>query len=214
MIGKVSRQQSLFRNRLGLAIAFVAVVLAVYSPCPIKLAVVFGYGGGGGVIIYPQIFSKTITAFSIPGQINEAIIDQNARTIILTMPYGTDLSSLVPVIAITGTSVNPDSGTANDFSVVRTYTVTAADGSTQNYAVTVNVVPATPPATHIPDQSSAARVTDIIRDGKIDILDFNALMVDWGRNGQNERADVNYDGSVDILDFNLVMVYWGQTQIR
>jgi hypothetical protein len=198
------------QNSFSVIAVFAILVFVFYSPFPMTIAVVFGYGGGGGTNYFPSP-SKTITAFSITGQIGQTIIDQNAKTIVLTMPYGTDVASLAPTIAIAGISVSPDSGAANDFTASRTYTVTAADGSTQDYAVTVNVAPA---ANQVPAKTGdAGRATDIIRDGKIDLLDFNALMVDWGRSGPKERADVNYDGVVDLLDFNLVMVYWGQEGI-
>lgn len=56
--------------------------------------------------------------------------------------------------------------------------------------------------------------TDIVRDGKIDVLDFNSLMVNWGRNNLNNRADVNQDRIVDIFDFNLLMIHWGKIEPR
>jgi hypothetical protein len=37
-------------------------------------------------------------------------IDQGAKTIALTVPYGTSVTALVPTITITGASVSPDSG--------------------------------------------------------------------------------------------------------
>jgi hypothetical protein len=54
---------------------------------------------------------------------------------------------------------------------------------------------------------------DLKRDGIIDIIDFNTLMVHWNRKGQNDIADPNQDGVVDIRDFNLVMVHWGKREI-
>lgn len=56
--------------------------------------------------------------------------------------------------------------------------------------------------------------TDIVRDGIIDIFDFNDLMVNWGRTGSNIAADTNQDSVVDIFDFNAVMVYWGQVEFK
>jgi len=49
---------------------------------------------------------------------------------------------------------------------------------------------------------------DTNRDGKVDIMDFNTLMVNWGETGAGNIADFNGDGKVDILDFNLLMVNW------
>ncbi|MFA5128313.1 MAG: hypothetical protein WC457_04985 [Patescibacteria group bacterium] len=51
---------------------------------------------------------------------------------------------------------------------------------------------------------------DIIRDGVIDILDFNILMVHWNWKNLDDPADINEDGEVSLYDFNLLMVYWGQ----
>src|SRR5206468_8785993 len=57
----------------------------------------------------------------------------------LTLPYATDPTSLTPTIAITGVSVNPASGTPEDFSGPVLYTVTAQDGSTKVYTVYVTI---------------------------------------------------------------------------
>src|SRR3989344_7253425 len=66
-----------------------------------------------------------------------------------------------------------------------------------------------------PVRSAQARLIDIQRDGIIDILDFNAMMVGWGLSPNLAAvgsvlnvADMNRDGSVDIIDFNTLMVYW------
>jgi len=66
--------------------------------------------------------------------------------------------------------------------------------------------------------TAQAKLVDIQRDGTVNILDFNAIMVNWGST-QNlaavgalfNPADMNKDGSVDIFDFNTLMVYWGTT---
>lgn len=48
---------------------------------------------------------------------------------------------------------------------------------------------------------------DITKDGKVDILDFNVLIVNWGGTSSTS-ADLNSDGRVDIIDFNMLMVAW------
>ncbi len=85
--------------------------------------------------------SKAITAFNfkgltpnVTGTVNEA-----SKTIALTVPYGTYVTSLVPTITHTGASVSPNTGVAQNFTNPVTYTVTAADSSTQQYTVTVTV---------------------------------------------------------------------------
>lgn len=59
---------------------------------------------------------------------------------------------------------------------------------------------------------NTVRRTDIVSDGVINILDFNSLMVNWGRTNSGNRADTNLDGIVDILDFNSLMVNWGKKE--
>lgn len=56
--------------------------------------------------------------------------------------------------------------------------------------------------------SAEAQRVDANKDGKIDILDFNMLMIHWGETGTGNIADFNGDGIVNILDFNLLMVNW------
>uniref|UniRef100_UPI000B9160FF DUF5018 domain-containing protein n=1 Tax=Methanolobus psychrotolerans TaxID=1874706 RepID=UPI000B9160FF len=85
--------------------------------------------------------AKSITGFSftdpaVTGEINEA-----ARTVSITVPYGTDVTSLIPAIVHTGASITPGSGVAQDFTNPIIYTVTAEDGTTRSYTVTVSVLP-------------------------------------------------------------------------
>lgn len=79
--------------------------------------------------------AKAITAFTIDGKSGTIGTD----TISLSLPYGYDKTNLTPEITITGVSVSPASGVAKDFTNPVTYTVTAEDGSTQAYTVTVSV---------------------------------------------------------------------------
>ncbi len=82
---------------------------------------------------------KTITSF---------VIDDVAGTITgfdiaITLPSGTDVTALSPNVVHTGVSLSPESGTSQDFSTPRAYTVTAQDGSTRGYLVTVTLEAAT-----------------------------------------------------------------------
>ncbi|MDR1970801.1 MAG: hypothetical protein LBQ46_02655 [Treponema sp.] len=63
------------------------------------------------------------------------IIDQAAHTVAVTVPYGTSAAGLVPTINHTGLSISPAPGAA----WAPLYTITAPDGSTQAYTVTVTV---------------------------------------------------------------------------
>ncbi len=53
--------------------------------------------------------------------------------------------------------------------------------------------------------SFAFKPADFNKDGKVDILDFNYLMVHWGSSNPG-AADLDSDGDVDIFDFNLLMI--------
>jgi hypothetical protein len=79
--------------------------------------------------------TKDITSFVING-VTGAISGSN---ITLTMPVGTDATSLSPAIVHTGASISPASGVPQNFSGPVVYTVTAADSSTKQYTVTVSV---------------------------------------------------------------------------
>jgi len=83
--------------------------------------------------------SNSINSFTLSGlnpSVN-GVIDNNAYTVNLTVPNGTDLTNLVPTITVSdNATIYPASGTAEDFTNPVTYTVTAQDGLTQNYIVT------------------------------------------------------------------------------
>jgi hypothetical protein len=94
--------------------------------------------------------SKAITSFGFTKAKNAALSANitgriEGSGISVTVPNGTAVSSLVATFATTGASVSVGSiaqtsgSTSNDFSMPKTYTVTGADGSTRDYAVTVAV---------------------------------------------------------------------------
>jgi hypothetical protein len=94
--------------------------------------------------------TKAITAFNFNGLTPAVIgsVNETDKTIALAVPYGTAVTALVPTITQTGSSISPASGVAQDFTTPATYTVTAANASTQAYlvTVTVGVAPAATPA--------------------------------------------------------------------
>ncbi|MDL2262699.1 DUF5018 domain-containing protein, partial [Bacteroidales bacterium OttesenSCG-928-I21] len=93
--------------------------------------------------IVPPSTAKDILSFSVTNQVGESIIDDDAHTVIFTMPYGTDVSSLRPIITVSEhATIFPLSNTARDFTAPVEYTVTAQDASTQAWTVTVEVAPA------------------------------------------------------------------------
>lgn len=202
-------------------IAFVTIVFpnVVFHP-----TIVFGYGGGsnggssGSVpqsesISAPLSSNKSITSFEIPGQVSSTTIDTSNFVIEITLPYGTDVTALSPRIVFDGVNLAPLSGEVLDFTRARSYTVTAEDASTRIYTVIVDIAPRKP----VEDPMSiwfqqTVEFTDMVRDGEIDILDFNTLMVHWNDTSEINPADVNHDQSIDVFDFNLLMVHWGKIE--
>jgi len=62
--------------------------------------------------------------------------------IIVTVPYGTDVTSLVPEITILGARVSPNTLVSNDFTNEVLYSCYSSDGTVKEYTVTVNVASA------------------------------------------------------------------------
>ena len=96
--------------------------------------------------------AKEITAYGFLAADNAGLSADVAATITgttiaATVPFGTDVTNLVATFATTGASVAVDTtqqvsgATANDFTNPVIYVVTAADGSTRSYTVTVTVAP-------------------------------------------------------------------------
>jgi hypothetical protein len=97
--------------------------------------------------VAPPVLSsnKTITSFSFL-KVNNPTLSADVpgvidgQSIVCTVPAGIVVTGLIPTITHTGKSVNPGSETANNFSTPAIYTVTAEDGSTQAYTVTLSVM--------------------------------------------------------------------------
>ena len=82
--------------------------------------------------------STGITGFSINGV--AGTVNNTTNTITITMPRGTDVTKLAPVIATNGVkSLTPGSGETVDFTNAVTYTAAMEDGSSKTYTVTVYV---------------------------------------------------------------------------
>jgi formylglycine-generating enzyme required for sulfatase activity len=118
------------------ALTFLAIILI---NAVILTACGGGGGGGGHHTAAPEESSKDITSFKITDPASVGTVGSN--TIAVTVPYGTDVSSLETEIVITGASISPASGEAVDFTNPVTYTVTAADSTTKQYTVTVTEAP-------------------------------------------------------------------------
>jgi hypothetical protein len=113
------------------------------------VAFVAGCGGGSGGGVAPS-HTKAITAYSLAAYSAAVVtINEPLKTIQVVVPNGTPVTALKALVATftsTGAGlptvggVNQVSGTtANDFTLPKPYIVTAADGTTATYTVTVSV---------------------------------------------------------------------------
>ncbi|MEE1964612.1 leucine-rich repeat domain-containing protein [Allomuricauda taeanensis] len=81
--------------------------------------------------------SNSITSFKVNG--NEATIDGDAIGFTFPAGSGADLTKLKPEIVHTGKSIAPDSGVEQNFTNPVEYTVTAENGATKTYTVTIDI---------------------------------------------------------------------------
>jgi lysophospholipase L1-like esterase len=102
----------------------------------IGLMAIASCGGSGSYNSPPVASTKSITAFYLDAPWATGSIDEATHTIELA-PYGADVTGLTPTIVHSGSRVTPASGMTRDFSRPVVYTVTAADGTTQGYSVSV-----------------------------------------------------------------------------
>ena len=78
-------------------------------------------------------------------------IDSDAATVDVYVHYGYEVTSVKPAVLLSGgvQSIAPDTSIAQDFSTAVVYTVTAQDGTTKDW--TVSLIPYTPPVKSIYD---------------------------------------------------------------
>jgi fibronectin-binding autotransporter adhesin len=88
-------------------------------------------------LLAAQSSAKDILTFSVPGQTSSTV---SGSTISVTVPSGTDITSLVPDLTFSPlATATPVSGVARNFTAPQTYTVTAQNLTTKSYIVTVTV---------------------------------------------------------------------------
>ncbi|MEA3283787.1 MAG: lectin like domain-containing protein [Synergistota bacterium] len=92
---------------------------------------------------------KSITGFSLPKQVGDAVLDDEGHTVAVTVKYGTDMTSMAATFGISsgasatvGGVMQISGTTVNDFSSPLVYRVTAEDGSYLDWTVTVTSAPA------------------------------------------------------------------------
>ena len=89
-------------------------------------------------VVHDADNEKSILSFVIDGV--EGAIDEVGKMVTVQMPQGTDVTELAPTIEISeGATISPASGEAQDFTNPVAYTVTAQNGTTAVYTVTVVV---------------------------------------------------------------------------
>jgi hypothetical protein len=128
------------RNKSGfLALIGLVAVASLFTACKAS-----GVGSGSDPEEYggkSALSVNAISKFSVTYPVEAeavGVIDQTEHTIAVSVDYGTDVTGMTVLISHTGASVSPASGTTdNDFTDPKTFTVTAVDGSTQDYTVTV-----------------------------------------------------------------------------
>lgn len=96
-----------------------------------------------GLLRPPTIYQFNFTKANNSQFIGTAsgVIDETNKTIIVNVPFGTNVTALKPSLykSPSNAVVSPASLVACDFSFPASYTVTAIDGTTQVYTVTVNI---------------------------------------------------------------------------
>lgn len=123
------------------------------------IVVANNHSGDGESVKNVQSDPITITIFSSKSAISafsfkdvelkkDATIDEEAKTIKVTVPYGTDVTKLVtdftasPFSTVSVNGTTQESGTTvNSFTSPVVYRVTANDGTASDYTVTVDVTP-------------------------------------------------------------------------
>ncbi|WP_319232093.1 DUF5018 domain-containing protein [Draconibacterium orientale] len=111
---------------------------------PVKYTVLSndGFTGKSYIVTVTQLAAPVIDVFATSEDVCAVtgIIDNNASTINIILPAGSDLSSVSPVITLNDElTVSPASGEAQNFSQgAVTYTVTNQEGLTKEYLVTIS----------------------------------------------------------------------------
>ena len=186
------------------------------------------YLRNGDFVYTPPVLSsaKAITRFNFTSLTPAVVgvINDTNHEIGLSVPFGTNITSLAPLILVSYVAtVSPSTGVAQDFSNPVNYTVTAQDGSTQNYTVTVTIEPDPNPVpdTTLPVITSytfdgvAQNITvDPSTGGSLAIVLNASENVDWVsiqiENSENASQDKTFfsDSSGCVDDTNTCAKTW------
>ncbi|SFU56309.1 protein of unknown function [Pustulibacterium marinum] len=175
---------------------------------------IIGLLGGIGLVVLPMAckdsfddtafvtdVSVDITAFEVEGKM--ATIDQQNNTITTTLPYGTNVSALTPIVTIAqGASVSPEVGATVDFSNSVPYQVIHGN-IYKEYTVAI---------------SNAHPILSFSIDGQEAVINYNShmitLTVDEGTDLTGLTPEITLSEGVSItpntgttLDFTLPVTY-------
>jgi hypothetical protein len=149
--------------------------------------------------------TKAISAFRFTSPAATGVINETAKTIAVTVPSGTNVSNLTPVLTHTGVDYSPKGG--QNFNGPVQYTITAGDDTTQSYTVTVTVqgqggITITPPS--FSDEQVAGfntagyavskTGTGALTEEAILISDTTYSSYEWYVDGVAKPADSGYSG--------------------
>jgi len=102
-----------------------------------------GFSASEYTVVVNQIEGPKINSFTI--EESSGVIDNEENTIYVSMPAGTDLTNLSPIINLPeGQSIDPASEVETDFTEPVEYTVTNIENVTKTYTVTVETQQANP----------------------------------------------------------------------
>ena len=148
-----------------------------------------------------------ITAFSFTEQTGVAVIDGTAHTVAVEVLLRTNLTSLIPAIAVSsGAAIDPASGTAQDFSNDFVYTVTAQDGSTtQGWTIVTTTEVNVPPAdialanSSIDENNAAGAVIGVLSATDANTSDTHTYSLVTGT-GNTDNDSFSISGSDLVAD--------------
>lgn len=135
---------------------------------------------------------KSILSFSSASPSLTGTINESAKTISVVAPYGTNVTNLAFNVTHNGASVSPASGTAKNFSSPVVYRVTALDGSTRDYTVTVT----------ISNDATNSSVSDVTLKN-----DYNAgyLSIEGTNSGATDKITFNVNYSLKAGSINVTV---------
>jgi hypothetical protein len=132
------------------------------------------------VLVQGPSDENDITSFDVANQVGDAEIDADAHTVMAWVMYDSTLT-LSPTVGVSAfATIDPASGTEQDFSNPVTYTVTSQSGMDQDWEVTVmNVAP-----------MEGTEILDISVDNAVDYR--------WDGYGHRIEVDVMYDSTLTL----------------